>query len=154
MAYARPVNGAVGKFGERQSIVLTKGDTIWGERKINDRPWSPDVDDILSPVTVGGVTEVKHDDGEPTRIAVFGSASFLTNRDLRLFDHLSVFHNTMWWLVGQEELIGVRAPEDVVRDLYFDPEGSVRRMLMWTLLGIIPGCAVLLALAAYMVRRK
>ncbi len=154
MVYARPINAVKGARGDREAIILTKGENIWGERKIDVKPWAFDPQDIASPITLAGVTAVEREGGEQTRIAVFGSASFLTNGDLRKYDHLSVLHNTLWWLLGQEELVSIAAPEDIVRDLKFDPEGELRGLLSWTLLLVVPGCSVLVALAAYFIRRR
>jgi len=154
MVYARPISAVKGRYAEREGIVFAKGKNIWGERRIDDQPWVQGPNDIPSPITVVAVSEAPREKGEPARIAVFGSANFLSNRDIRMADHLSVFHNTMWWLVGQEELVSVRAPEDVERNVGFDAEGNVRRLLSWTFLAVVPGCAILIGLAAFFLRRR
>jgi hypothetical protein len=155
MAYARPVNAAKGKYAEREMIVSTaKTDNIWGERKIDERPWTRDANDYPAPITLAGVSTAERPGGTTTRIAVFGSASFLANRDLRQHDTLSLLHNTLWWILGQEELASVRTPEAIERNVAFDPEGSVQRLFAWALLGVIPGCAVLVGCAVFLIRRK
>ncbi len=152
--FGRPIGAAKGPYGEREGIIFAEGKNVWGERRIDDRPWSQGPSDIPPPVCLAGVVESKTPEGKFTRIALFGAANWLTNRDIQSRDHLSILHNTLWWLLGQEELVSVRTPEDVERNLNFDAEGKVRRLLGWTLLGFVPGCAVLAALVVFLIRRK
>ena len=157
MTYARPLSASKGIHGEGVPVIGVKGDNVWGERRagIEDRPWTKDANDFPAPLAVLRATEKPIGAGDAVaRLAVFGSHSFLRNEQLHSLDHASVLHNTLWWLLGQEELSGVRTPENVVRTLGFDAEGSVRKVLGWAFLLVVPGCAALAGLVALYVRRR
>ncbi|HNR98658.1 MAG TPA: GldG family protein [Planctomycetota bacterium] len=159
MTYARPLGGARGLHGESVPIVGVNAANIWGERKAGtaDRPWVCEAGDFPSApdgLSVGRALECRTERGAVTRIAVFGTWTFLGNERLYEFDHASVLHNTLWWLIGREEQAGVRDPEVVIRNIGFDPEGKVRGTLAWALLAIVPGCAALAGVIILFARRK
>ncbi|HAK93879.1 MAG TPA: hypothetical protein DCM87_02420 [Planctomycetes bacterium] len=159
MTYARPLGGAKGPHGESVPIIGVNARNIWGERKAGtaDRPWVCDAGDFPSApdgLSVGRVLETRNERGAMARIAVFGSWTFLANERLYEFDHASVLHNTLWWLIGREEQAGVRDPEVVIRNIGFDPDGRVRSTLAWALLAIVPGCGVLAGMIVLFARRK
>ncbi len=159
VTYARPLGGAKGLHGESVPIAGVKAGNIWGERKAGtaDRPWVCDANDYPSApdgLSVARVLETESESGAVARIAVFGTWTFLGNERLHEFDHASVLHNTLWWLIGREEQAGVRDPEVVVRNISFDPEGKVRRTLAWAMLALVPGCGVLAGVVILFVRRK
>ncbi len=159
MTYARPLGAVKSEVGESGPLVGVKAPNVWGERKAGsmDRPWVCDAGDFPSTphgLSTGRVIEAKLPDGKVARLVVFGTWTFLGNEQLHSYDHASVLHNSLWWLLGQEEQAGVRAPEIVERSIGLDVEGKVMATLMWALLAAVPGCGVIAGLVAMFVRRK
>ncbi len=155
--YARPLASVKeAKFGTGEPLVWVEGSNIWGERAAtpSDKPWTLGPQDFPSPLPVAMATEHEVEKGVYSRVVVFGSWSFLQNRDLEKFDHISLLHNSLWWLRGQDESISVRETEDIVRNVGFQPDGSLRRAFGWIFLAVVPGLSILAGLAAYVIRRR
>ena len=129
---------------------------IWGERNADpsDMPWSLGPNDFEAPLAVAMASEYKNEKGPNGRIVVVGSWSFLRNAELENLDHVSMLHNSLWWLQGQEESIGVRDTEDITRNVNFDTRGKVRSTFTWIFLGAVPGSAFIVGIAAFIIRRK
>ncbi|MGB7290872.1 MAG: GldG family protein [Thermodesulfobacteriota bacterium] len=106
-------------FPFSRSIVVTSKDNVinnliantsqfsWSERNLSlfDQGVAQQDDgDKPGPLGVAEVSEI----GEKSKVAVFGSADFVSNRFFDFSGNSDLFLNTVHWIVGDENLISIR----------------------------------------------
>jgi ABC-type uncharacterized transport system involved in gliding motility auxiliary subunit len=89
------------------NLIANTSQFSWAERDLSlfdQGVAQQDNGDKSGPLGVAAVGEI----GEKNRIAVFGSADFVSNRFFDFSGNSDLFLNTINWIVGDEKLISIR----------------------------------------------
>ena len=125
----------------------------WGERDLDHLDAvSKGPGDLQGPVPVGVAAEKKLEGGRAARMVVFGDSDFAQNRFLGAYANLDLFLNSVHWLAGQTEQIGIapREPEQVQLAM----TGPQERAVMIFSLFLLPGLAIAAGVVVWIFRRK
>jgi gliding motility-associatede transport system auxiliary component len=104
--FSRSINVA-SKDNAKNKLIANTSQFSWSERNLSlfDQGVAQQDDgDKPGPLGVAEVSEI----GEKSRIAVFGSADFVSNRFFGFSGNSDLFLNTVHWIVGDEALISIR----------------------------------------------
>ena len=159
---SRPVRADLGApLDDRLSVTPIVGgsETSWGERYYRDEDqigFDPEVD-LKGPVSVVAVSErsISSDLGIDIpggRMVVFGSSDLITNSRLTVLGNFTLFLNTINWALDRNNLLSI-APRPIDRlHITISQEEMIRLRLVVLL--ILPGCAAILGMIIYWVRRS
>ena len=91
-------------------------------------------------------------DGAATRIVVFGDSDFASNAQLANVGNAELLANSMNWLVEREALVGIapKRPEQVRLSL----SSSQLMRVLWLVLAVLPGLAILSGVWVHFRRRR
>ncbi len=104
--YSRSIN-VTSKDSVKNNLIANTSQFSWSERNLSlfDQGVAQQDDgDKPGPLGVAEVSEI----GERSRVAVFGSADFVSNRFFGFSGNSDLFLNTVHWIVGDENLISIR----------------------------------------------
>jgi ABC-type uncharacterized transport system involved in gliding motility auxiliary subunit len=104
--FSRSIN-VTGKDNVKNKLIANTSQFSWSERNLSlfDQGIAQQDDgDKPGPLGVAEVSEI----GEKSRVAVFGSADFVSNRFFGFSGNSDLFLNTVHWIVGDENLISIR----------------------------------------------
>lgn len=104
--FSRSINVTV-KDNVKNKLIGYTSQFSWSERNLSlfDQGVAQQDDgDKPGPLGVAEVSEI----GENSRVAVFGSADFVSNRFFDFSGNSDLFLNTTHWIVGDENLISIR----------------------------------------------
>jgi ABC-type uncharacterized transport system involved in gliding motility auxiliary subunit len=104
--FARSIN-VTGKDGVKNKLIANTSQFSWSERNLSlfDQGVAKQDDgDKPGPLGVAEVSEI----GKKGKLAVFGSADFVSNRYFDFSGNSDLFLNTVHWIVGDENLISIR----------------------------------------------
>jgi ABC-type uncharacterized transport system involved in gliding motility auxiliary subunit len=87
-----------------------------------------------------------------SRIVVFGSAEFLSNRYIRVQGNSDLLLNTVSWLAEDEDLISIRPKPTRSRPIVLTEGQS--RMVFWIPLIIVPAIFIVAGVAVFIRRRR
>ena len=148
--YSRPVDVA-SKEGIHTTEIAKTGEYSWAEKNFalfDQGIAQQDRDDKPGPLGLAAVGEI----GESTRIAVFGSVDFVSNRFFDFSGNSDFFLNTISWISGDESLISIRPK--VAREGKLTLTGSQLRVIFsLTVIGL-PAIVLLSGIAVWWRRRN
>lgn len=104
--FSRSIN-VTDKDNVKSKLIANTSQFSWSERNLDlfDQGVAKQDDgDKPGPLGVAEVSEI----GEKSRVAVFGSADFVSNRFFGFSGNSDLFLNTVHWIVGDENLISIR----------------------------------------------
>ncbi|HEX9665976.1 MAG TPA: GldG family protein [Thermodesulfobacteriota bacterium] len=104
--FSRSIN-VINKDNVINNLIANTSQFSWAERDLSlfdQGVAQQDNGDKSGPLGVAAVGEI----GEKNRIAVFGSADFVSNRFFDFSGNSDLFLNTINWIVGDEKLISIR----------------------------------------------
>lgn len=87
-----------------------------------------------------------------TRLAVCGDSTCLRNGELRKYSHRDVALNTIRWLLGREEEVGIGDSEWKEHRVPWTPE--VQQFLFWVPIFLFPGIVLCMGVFVYFLRRS
>jgi len=104
--------------GVNVSIIARTSTDSWIESDLESKKvkFNPDKDK-KGPVSIIVAAEKKIDDKKSTRIVVVGDSDFASNYAISSYGNLDFLLNTLDWLAGKEELIGIRSKTPEVREI-------------------------------------
>jgi ABC-type uncharacterized transport system involved in gliding motility auxiliary subunit len=148
--YSRTVDVA-SKEGIHTTEIAKTGEYSWAEKNFalfDQGIAQQDRDDKPGPLGLAAVGEI----GESTRIAVFGSVDFVSNRFFDFSGNSDFFLNTISWISGDESLISIRPK--VAREGKLTLTGSQLRVIFsLTVIGL-PAIVLLSGIAVWWRRRN
>ncbi|MBC9866305.1 MAG: ABC transporter [Opitutae bacterium] len=161
VGFSRPVRADLGApLDDRLSVTPIVGgsETSWGERFYRDESligFDSDVD-LQGPVSVVAVSErsISSDLGIEIpggRMVVFGSSDLITNSRLTVLGNFTLFLNTINWALDRNNLLSI-APRPIER-LHITLSREEMIELRLVVLLILPGCAAILGMITYWIRR-
>jgi gliding motility-associatede transport system auxiliary component len=104
--FSRSIN-VTSKDNVTNKLIANTSQFSWSERNLSlfDQGTAQQDDgDKPGPLGVAEVSEI----GEKSKVAVFGSADFVSNRFFGFSGNSDLFLNTVHWIVGDENLISIR----------------------------------------------
>lgn len=104
--FSRSIN-VKSKDSAENKLIANTSQFSWSERNLSlfdQGVAQQDAGDEPGPLGVAEVSQL----GEKSRIAVFGSADFVSNRFFGFSGNSDLFLNTVHWIVGDEDLISIR----------------------------------------------
>lgn len=104
--FSRSIN-VTSKDNVTNKLIANTSQFSWSERNLSlfDQGIAQQDDgDKPGPLGVAEVSEI----GEKSKVAVFGSADFVSNRFFGFSGNSDLFLNTVHWIVGDENLISIR----------------------------------------------
>lgn len=135
------------------SPLARTSDKGWGERDLAKLPAiSNDPTDLKGPVVLAAVAEKKGEGGKTLRFVVVGDSDPATNQFIGGAANLDFFLNTVHWLTGSEEQIGIAAREP--EQVHLTMTGSQKNMVRILSLLAMPGLAILAGLGVWLTRRR
>ncbi|HEX9830973.1 MAG TPA: GldG family protein [Thermodesulfobacteriota bacterium] len=148
--YSRTIDVA-SKEGIHTTEIAKTGEYSWAEKNFalfDQGIAQQDRDDKPGPLGLAAVGEI----GESTRIAVFGSVDFVSNRFFDFSGNSDFFLNTISWISGDESLISIRPK--VAREGKLTLTGSQLRVIFsLTVIGL-PAIVLLSGIAVWWRRRN
>lgn len=132
----------------------------WGETDLTHLgAVKKDAADVAGPVTIAlAVARGKQtaapaapDASAGARLVVYGDSDFMTNAELPNVSNANLVLNTIHWLIGSSELVGI-APKTPEQNTLTVSAGTLRRIGLTALLGI-PALALAAGLAVWAKRR-
>lgn len=168
-----PLARSVRRSGEVEGFTATEllktSDEGWGETDMTSlRQVERGAGDLEGPVALGvAVQAARGEEGaaadgaaesaaeslaRETRLVVFGDSTFASNGQLGNVGNSVLLANSMNWLVERESLVAIppKEPEQVRLSL----DSSQLSLLTWTVLGLLPGLALVAGIAVYFRRRS
>ncbi|MBN1418019.1 MAG: GldG family protein [Planctomycetes bacterium] len=135
-------------------IETERSPDIWGDWKRDGRR---DPEDVASPMHLAvAVRRPGHGpsaEKDETRIAVFGSHTFLSNLQIQGWFHRDIALNTLYWVQGREDLVSISPREGRIPRIEVGDPG-VLQGLFWSSVLIVPGLAIVLGAIVWAVRRR
>jgi ABC-type uncharacterized transport system involved in gliding motility auxiliary subunit len=104
--FSRSIN-VTSKDNVTNKLIANTSQFSWSERNLSlfdQGSAQQDDGDKPGPLGVAEVSEI----GEKSKVAVFGSADFVSNRFFGFSGNSDLFLNTVHWIVGDENLISIR----------------------------------------------
>jgi ABC-type uncharacterized transport system involved in gliding motility auxiliary subunit len=156
---ARSVSaGTAAKAGFTGTVLLQTTQDGWGETDLeNLSAVKKDDKDVPAPVSLGlavsrGTDAAKDEGSGNARLVVYGDSDFGSNAQLQNVSNANLFLNTVHWLVGSTQLVGItpKAPEQ--NTLVLAP-GTLRRVGLLSLV-VLPGLAILAGVLVWWRRRS
>lgn len=148
--YSRTIDVA-SKEGSHTMEIAKTGEYSWAEKNFvlfDQGIAQQDRDDKPGPLGLAAVGEI----GGSTRIAVFGSVDFISNRFFDFSGNSDFFLNTISWISGDESLISIRPK--VAREGKLTLTGSQLRVIFsLTVIGL-PAIVLLSGIAVWWRRRN
>lgn len=135
----------------RTTLIAKTSEYSWAETNLalfDQGIAQKDPDDRPGPLGVAAVGEI----GEKTRVAVFGSVDFISNRFFNFSGNSDLFLNTIGWLVGDEELISIRPK--VAKEGKLTLTGNQSRVIFSLTVIVIPAIVLLSGIAVWWKRRN
>lgn len=148
--YSRTVDVA-SKEGIHTTEIAKTGEYSWAEKNFalfDQGIAQQDRDDKPGPLGLAAVGEI----GESTRIAVFGSVDFVSNRFFDFSGNSDFFLNTISWISGDESLISIRPK--VAREGKLTLTGSQLRVIFSLTVIVLPAIVLLSGIAVWWRRRN
>jgi ABC-type uncharacterized transport system involved in gliding motility auxiliary subunit len=143
-------------------ILLQTRENSWGKTDLKSKSAQFDPQkDIKGPLTLGisyqatAVSANSKDTTQPvpqTRLIVIGNANFAANAFLNQGGNRDLFLNSINWLTGDTQLLGIRAKEPDNHEMLLLPFES--RLIIFTTLLFIPGLIVLCGIIVWIRRRS
>ncbi len=122
----------------------------WGESNPTDPHFKFDEGkDLKGPVSIAAASE--RTSPAPTRLVVIGDADFVINAQLANVGNKDFFLGTVYWLIEQEERIGI-GPK-TLENLKLNLTGSQLTGMFWLSLFALPTCCGLLGVGMWWIRR-
>jgi ABC-2 type transport system permease protein len=157
---ARTVEAVEGTKAETTPLI-TLADGAWAETSLDQlrrrRP-EPDGEDPQADLVLARAAKAPAPGGAgapitpETRLVVFGSASFITDRDVQDYTNEDLFVGSLLWLMDREKSIGIGAKTLSDRRVTLD-ETKVNRIFLVTVV-VLPGLSALLGLGLWLFRRR
>jgi ABC-type uncharacterized transport system involved in gliding motility auxiliary subunit len=132
----------------------------WGETDLQHlSAVGKDDRDVKAPVSLGVAGEESKSASSSApggaaraRVVVFGDSDFASNSNLRSVSNATLFLNSVHWLTGSENLVGIgpKTPEEASLTL---SRGQLRTVGLLSILGI-PGLALLAGILVWVRRRR
>lgn len=142
--------------------LLETSEHSWGKTDLKSKSAQFDPQkDKKGPLTLGvsyqapAALSVSKDTSQPvpqTRIVVFGNVNFASNAFLNQGGNKDLFLNSINWLTGDTQLLGIRAKEPENHDMLL--LGFESRLMAFTSLLFIPGLIVLCGIIVWIRRRR
>lgn len=159
---SRPVRADLGApLDDRLSVTPIVGgsETSWGERFYRDEAqigFDSGVD-LQGPVSVVAVSErsISSDLGIDIpggRMVVFGTSDLITNSRLTVLGNFTLFLNAINWALDRNNLLSIE-PRPIER-LHITLSQEEMTQLRLVVLLILPGCAAILGMIIYWIRRS
>lgn len=148
--YSRTVDVA-SKEGIHTTEIAKTGEYSWAEKNFalfDQGIAQQDRDDKPGPLGLAAVGEI----GESTRIAVFGSVDFVSNRFFDFSGNSDFFLNTISWISGDESLISIRPK--LAREGKLTLTGSQLRVIFSLTVIVLPAIVLLSGIAVWWRRRN
>lgn len=149
-----------GKDGVEVTSLVKTGATSWAEKDVNgvfkQGKAALGPEDKQGPISIGVAVSANlkklgiEKEGD-AKIVVLGTAAFANNRSIGNFFNRDFFLNAVNWLVGQEEMISIRARS--VRASRIQLTGSEGAMVFYLSFLILPEILLLSGLAVWWRRR-
>jgi ABC-type uncharacterized transport system involved in gliding motility auxiliary subunit len=132
----------------------------WGETDLqNLSAVKKDASDVAAPVTLAvavsqssAATTTGANPAGRARLVVFGDSDLACNAELQSVSNANLVLNTVHWLVGSSELVGI-APKSMEQTSLSISSSSLRRVGLLCLFGI-PGLAILAGIVVWTKRRN
>ena len=101
-----------------QGIIKTSSDS-WAETDIHNQEMGFDknVDDE-GPINIFAVISKKIDEEREARMVVIGDSDFACNYYIRMMGNMDLLLNTLNWLAGKEEMVGIRSKPVDRREMF------------------------------------
>ena len=156
---ARSVSsGTASHAGYSGTVLLQTTADGWGETDlVNLSAVKKDDADVKAPVSLGVAISKgaeagsKDDAAAKARLVVYGDSDFASNAQLQNVSNANLFLNTVHWLVGSTELVGI-APKSPEQNTLVLAPGTLRRVGLLSLVGL-PGLAILAGVLVWWKRR-
>jgi ABC-type uncharacterized transport system involved in gliding motility auxiliary subunit len=135
----------------RTTLIAKTSEYSWAETNLalfDQGIAQKDPDDRPGPLGVAAVGEI----GEKTRVAVFGSVDFISNRFFNFSGNSDLFLNTIGWLVGDEELISIRPK--VAKEGKLTLTGNQSRVIFSLTVIVIPAIVLFSGIAVWWKRKN
>jgi ABC-type uncharacterized transport system involved in gliding motility auxiliary subunit len=148
--YTRTID-TVSKNGVSATVIAKTSEYSWAEKNFTlfDQGIAKrDPEDKPGPLGVMAVSEV----GEKTKIAVFGSVDFISNRFFDFSGNSDFFLNTVNWIVGDEHLISIRPK--IAKEGKLALTGNQMRAIFSITLIILPAIVLFSGIAVWWKRRN
>lgn len=148
--YSRTIN-AVTKDRVQGTEIAKTGEYSWAEKNFalfDQGIAQQDPDDKPGPLGVAVVSEI----GEKTKIAVFGSVDFISNRFLDFSGNGDFFLNTISWIAGDESLISIRPR--VAKEGKLTLTGNQLRVIFSLTVIVLPAIVLFSGIAVWWRRRN
>jgi ABC-type uncharacterized transport system involved in gliding motility auxiliary subunit len=157
--------GTASHAGYTAATLLQTTNDGWGETDLqNLSAVKKDAKDIAAPVSLA--VAVSHSasvapatpaapatkTADNARLVVFGDSDFACNAELQNVSNANLFLNTVHWLVGNEELVGI-APKSLEQTSLSISAATLKRIGLLCLFGI-PGLAILAGIVVWSKRRR
>jgi len=148
--YSRSID-VVNKDKIRTTLIAETSEYSWAESNLalfDQGVAQKDSEDRPGPLGVAAVGEI----GEKTKIAVFGSVDFISNRFFNFSGNSDFFLNTIGWIVGDEELISIRPK--VAREGKLTLTGNQSRVVFSLTVIVLPAIVLFSGIAVWWKRRN
>ncbi len=143
--------GAFTKDGVQATEIAKTGEYSWAEKNFalfDQGIAQQDRDDKPGPFGVVAVSEIK----KKTRIAVFGSVDFISNRFFDFSGNSDFFLNTVNWIAGDESLISIRPR--VAKEGKLTLSGNQLRVIFTITVIVLPAIVLFSGIAVWWKRRN
>jgi ABC-type uncharacterized transport system involved in gliding motility auxiliary subunit len=141
------------------TVLLQTTSEGWGETDLEHlNAVKKDDKDVPAPVSLGlaisrGAESGSKDEASgKARFVVYGDSDFASNAQLQNVSNANLFLNTVHWLVGSMELVGI-APKSPEQNTLLLSPGTLRRVGLLSLVAL-PGLAVLAGVLVWWKRRS
>ena len=148
--YSRSID-LVDLDGIKTTLIAETSEYSWAEKDLalfDQGVAQKDSDDEPGPLGVAAVAEI----GEKTRIAVFGSVDFVSNRFFNFSGNSDFFLNTISWIAGDEELISIRPR--MAREGKLAITGDQLRIIFSLTVVVLPVIVLVTGIAVWWKRRN
>ncbi len=131
-------------------IAKTSADS-WIESNLKSRSvkFNPGIDK-KGPIPIMVAIEKKQGN-KSTRIVVIGDADFASNYSITSYGNLDLLLNTINWLAGKEELIGIRSKTPEVREIILTKEKL--KFVLYSCVFILPLLIIIAGVVVWLRRR-
>ena len=148
--YSRSIN-VISKDGVQATEIAKTGEYSWAEKNFalfDQGIAQKDPDDNPGPLGVAAVSVV----GEKTKITVFGSVDFISNRFFDFSGNSDFFLNTISWIAGYESLISIRPK--VAKEGKLTLTGNQLRVIFSLTVIVLPAIVLFSGIAVWWKRRN
>jgi len=152
--------GSAAHAGFQATPIVQTTPEGWGETDLTHLgAVQKDASDVAGPVTLAVAVSRGKETATPSgadasgkaRLVVFGDSDFMANAELPNVSNANLVLNTIHWLIGSSELIGI-APKTPEQNTLTVSAGTLRRIGLLSLLGI-PALALAAGVSVWAKRR-